>query len=327
MGFIEDFKKYNRDKNGFVVLDPLIEKNNRKISDTKNHMLFTNKNGNRYYYKIEGACSDLYKERLTSYNNYSGQFADNDAFLLSEVVNSRLVNMLGLYSPKCYLARIGKYKGIISQDYCNQYPAAFSLADYTQRYLHGLDNYLYASIETLTNSKNLSDNILNQLGLASLVYIGTAQADSNQENLAIYEGEKTEDDQVIMIDHANTRIAFSGEPRLVQRSYQKGNYNPVLNITDNTYEISDYYNDLVTSKYISKDTIERYLSNLEKVLHNNNFISDINAEVKEYCGLVVPREFMDMSKEVLYSTGEHIQNAYDKRKLLEESTTYDNSSK
>ena len=252
--------------------------------------------------------------------NGSREFASGDFYQISEIFYSKLAQKFGIHSVDYTLAKVGKKRGVISNDFADMQSGESAdletvLNDIGYmgtrndlRYLHSVGLFDYCE-----------GSVVDQFQVLSLFDYATNQVDRNSSNVALAKEQGKKYSKVIAFDYGvnDLSIFFNMSDDKFKQKVSRGlELSMGIEIPNSSSE--RYLFDVSNSRFIRSKNIAKFIKCLDKGLQNNNFISDIHHElVDEYA--ITEKETLDKFEtrlsDVLNVNGEKLYKAYGERSI------------
>jgi len=301
------YDQFPKDSNGFVDLSGIIDVED-KVFVCKSCII----DDEKYWYKgnFLSYFKSLGKNTLAG-ENYQ---------YISELVVNEVVKEFGFGTIDYVLARTDKNYGVISKDFSYKYSGAELLEEVVKKskhlrttegilYPHSLSYYKKCRDNRIISSKHFND-----LQLALLLQVGLAQKDMHDANMAVFFGEKVEDDKIILFDHSLSLV--SDQVPMVRSRKEQFNYlrrkMSELSYVDALFGVDffegrqmDIYDAVQNSPILSSQGISEYLCKMNDCLSGDKIFVDVNEKIEDVYHLPVPKDFMNRLKYVMqFSTKE-----------------------
>ncbi|MBE5735600.1 MAG: hypothetical protein E7361_04060 [Clostridiales bacterium] len=272
--------------------------------------------GNLYFYKpIIKYCS---------YNH-----GNEKNWIWSEIVNSEVYQMLGLDAPKYMLAKKDISMGVLSEDVEGKYQNAELLKDYIIRHMYEPQQ----NLNFLKNTSKLQlDQVSELLDLTVLAHVGIGNEDGHFRNIFVCSNtENCIPTNVSLIDISLTypsqyssvseiKNTYSNHAELWTKFMIEPKKDKLGGFRNSSYE--EFYNDLITSPNIATKSIEKYLTNVTKLLATNALYDIKDRLVEEYSLTMSDDMYKSLNGLVeredywLRATTKDIERCYDERIIL-----------
>ncbi len=304
----ELLQKCGKDKYGYYQLDSIAD----KIKYDRNRDIYViNLDDIRFYYKN----TKMIKKKGI-FDKIFPKLADNDYSMIVEIVNSKVQRRLGANVADYHLVKHNNCRGVVSSDVSQSYNGAKTIAEC----LNITVNYERYSVEELKSyflSLRSSKNFKKEIEMIPFVHATTGQTDGHIQNIMAYVNNKREFQGLIYLDNADSSISdFSYyNKKKMKEEYKNGQIPLPMGIATKSDTLEDFYKDIFNCPSIISDaTITTYLSRMEKMLHNDSCLLDINAEVIEEYNMPIPKDYYNRLKFVMESVAEGVESSFDMRK-------------
>ncbi len=269
-------------------------------------------------YKDKGKL--YYYKPLIKYGHL--EFENERAKIWSEIVNAEVYQMLGLDAPKYMLAKNDISMGVLSEDVEGKYQNAELLMYYINRHMYKPQQ----NLKFLKSKDRLQlENVYELLDLTALAHVGIGNTDGHFRNIFVCSNnEDCIPTNVSLIDTSLTYPAMYNDLSIIKDFYSNlPETRTVLGIepkdegSKSTY--LEFYDELTKSPNISTKSIEKYLTNVTKLLDTNALYYIKDRLVEEYSltmsdDMYKPLNgFIEREDYWLHATTKDIENCYDKR--------------
>ncbi len=299
------FDELKKDDMGYYVLDDIIEQDKNIPKANINSLKTVIIDGKRYYFKSSMLVPEL----------KAGKIAGDRSYLYSEMAYSKLYKMFGLDTVEYRLASINGVKGVVSEDYKENYSGACTLKEYLSSKKTSSSNWSLKFLHSQKCIEKQKTTFKDQLELACLLYTGTGNVDGHFSNIAVA-GNRwlTKLDKVLLLDFGLTLPAHHSMEYLEKKfSLEAPSILFKFGIDDDFLRLGDFYEEMSLSQNISTSNIKTYLDKLDDLLTNDKCFKNLQAEVEEEYDLPLPQEYLDKLKFVMTKTGEGFQKSYETR--------------